>query len=476
MGRKALYPLSYAVRLPVVGKYLGQLALLLAALTAMPLAVALSLGEDALAFRLGMVMALLIIGGVLPARLPPPARIQENEAFAVVGLAYLLGPLLMAYPLMASGIPFADALFEATSGLTTTGLSTLASVEDKTPGFFFIRAWFQWFGGLGIAVLSVALVMGHHVAARRLFQPEAEEATLVTTARTHARRVLAVYSLLTLVAFLALWPAQGEAFTALLHALAAVSTGGFSRFDQSLAGSPPAAAAAVTAASVAGAIALPLYFRAYLAGPAALFRDVEVRALLALGLGASILLLIWLPLPQALFLAFSAQTTAGFTNAPQALPPGVQGVLILAMFTGGASGSTAGGIKLLRLLVFFQFLRAALLRSGAPEHAVVHPILGGQPLEDRDGARALLVIVLFAATALLSWLPFVALGYDALDALFEVVSAMGTVGLSSGIAGPGLPTGLKLLLCADMLLGRLEVLALLVVCYPRTWFGKRRAT
>ncbi|RMD70670.1 MAG: TrkH family potassium uptake protein, partial [Gammaproteobacteria bacterium] len=144
--------------------------------------------------------------------------------------------------------------------------------------------------------------------------------------------------------------------------------------------------------------------------------------------------------------------------------------------TGGASGSTAGGIKLLRLLIFLQLLRFALLRSGMPEHAVAHPTLGGQPLEERDAARALLIILLFAATAALSWLPFVALGCDALDALFEVISAMGTVGLSAGISSPGLPAGLKLILCADMLLGRLEILALLVVCYPRTWFGKRRAT
>ncbi|RMD68812.1 MAG: TrkH family potassium uptake protein, partial [Gammaproteobacteria bacterium] len=223
---RALYPISYAVRLPVVGKYLGQLALLLAALTAVPLAVALFLGEGGLALRLALVTAVLLASGIPAIRLPAPAFIQENEAFAVVGLAYLLAPVFMAWPLTVPGIPLLDAFFEATSGITTTGLSTLASVEDKPPGFIFARAWLQWYGGLGIAVLSVALMMGHHVAARRLFQPEAEEATLVTTTRTHARRVLLVYAILTLLAFLILWPALGEAFPALLHTLAAVSTGG----------------------------------------------------------------------------------------------------------------------------------------------------------------------------------------------------------------------------------------------------------
>ena len=114
-----------------------------------------------------------------------------------------------------------------------------------------------------------------------------------------------------------------------------------------------------------------------------------------------------------------------------------------------------------------------LRRTGLTPHAVLEPMLGGQRLENDDLIRALQVILLFAILVIVSWLPFVVMGYDPLDALFEVASACGTVGLSSGITRPGLEAGLKGVLCFDMLAGRLEVIALLLVMYPRNWIGRR---
>jgi trk system potassium uptake protein TrkH len=100
--------------------------------------------------------------------------------------------------------------------------------------------------------------------------------------------------------------------------------------------------------------------------------------------------------------------------------------------------------------------------------------LGGRRLEEEDMTQVLLIIVLFGAVVVLSWLAFLAHGYPALDALFEVVSATGTVGLSTGITSSGLPAFLKLVLCLDMLAGRLEIVALLVTLYPVTWTGRKR--
>jgi trk system potassium uptake protein TrkH len=132
-------------------------------------------------------------------------------------------------------------------------------------------------------------------------------------------------------------------------------------------------------------------------------------------------------------------------------------------------GSTAGGVKLLRILILIRVIQLAILRTQVPRHAVVHPEVGGHPLEGPQIEHALLVLLLFPLVILLSWLPFLASGYAPLDALVEVVSAVGTVGLSTGITGPDLEPGLKLLLGLDMLLGRLEILALLVLVYPGTW-------
>jgi len=147
--------------------------------------------------------------------------------------------------------------------------------------------------------------------------------------------------------------------------------------------------------------------------------------------------------------------------------------LILAMFIGGGLGSSAGGIKVWRLLVLWRLLQLLIARTGSPPHAVLQPSLGGHRLENTEIAEVSLIVGLFFAVIFLSWIPFVAAGYDSLDALFEVVSATGTVGLTTGITNADLPVLLKFVLCCDMLLGRVEIFAFLVAFYPRSWFGNR---
>jgi len=149
--------------------------------------------------------------------------------------------------------------------------------------------------------------------------------------------------------------------------------------------------------------------------------------------------------------------------------------MIFSMSVGGSIGSTAGGVKLLRLLLLLRLLQLLIRRSALPPHAVAEVRFGGRAVSAEEISRALLVILLFVAAAGLSWLPFVALGHAPLEALFEVVSALGTVGLSSGVTSAALDPALKAVLIADMLLGRLEFVALLVLLYPRSWIGNRAA-
>ena len=228
--------LAYAVRGRVVLKYLAQLMLLLAALDLVPAAVALGYGDGTLALRFTVVTLVLVAGSVPWVRLAVPAVIQTNEALAVTALAFLVGAASMVYPFMGAGMALPDALFEAVSGITTTGLSCLAGVEDKPKSFLFARAWMQWYGGLGIVILSLALLMGHERIARRLLGRPAEGEGVAVGIRRYARQVVGVYLVLTLLVALLLWVTGLDGFTAVAHALSAVSTGGFSTYDDSLAG------------------------------------------------------------------------------------------------------------------------------------------------------------------------------------------------------------------------------------------------
>ena len=477
--------LTYAVRPLVVAKYVGQLATMLAILTLVPLCASLLLDESTLAMRHAVVILALLAFAAPTVRLPAPAHLQVNEALAVVALVFLLAAFQATYPMMGVGISAIDALFESVSAVTTTGLTTLASIEDKPRAFLLTRAWMQWYGGLGIAVLSVALLMGHHTAARRLTDTTREE-SLISTARMYARRIVGVYATLTLVGVGVVWLALGDAFAAIAHVLSAISTGGFSTYDGSLAGIEHwSGRFSVIMLSLLGAVPLVLYYKIRQGSWREFLKDVELRALVAAVLVVCIALVLLMhgrsvwswgeAATHGLLLGISAQTTAGFTSTSvNELDNGSKIVLIFAMLTGGGVGSTAGGIKLLRLLIVLRIVELALRRTALPSHAVADTSLVGRQLSHDDLERVITLLSLFAVVTGISWLVFVVHGYPPLDALFEVVSAAGTVGLSTGITSHELPAVLKAILCADMLLGRVEILALLVILYPRTWIGKRR--
>lgn len=480
-----LTAISYRVRGPVIAKYLGQIGLMLALLCLPPLVVSLLFAEFAFSLRFAVVICGLLLVSVPTARLPAPSHIQTNEGLSITALTFVLSSLLMSYPLMAAGLRFEDALFEAVSAVTTTGLTTLPNISDQPTTLLFARAWMQWFGGLGIVVLSVSLLMGHESTRRQLIAPDAASKDLASTTRTHARRMLAVYVALSLIAMLAIWPFVGSVLDATLLMLSAVSTGGFTPFDaglQPLAGQP--AAFVVMLFGLAGAVTIPAYYRARYRGWRTLFGNVEWRALLLLVVGFSMLLTLSLHyrsgLPwaeaggQGLLLGMSAQSTTGFSAIDVAAMDPLSKLLLLpSMLIGGSLGSTAGGFKLLRLLILLRLLQVLLRRTALPPHAVAEPWLAGRKLDSADIQRALLVIALFVGLVVLSWLAFVAFGHAPLDSLFEVVSASATVGLSSGLSGPELHPLLKGVLCLNMLAGRVEVLALLVLLFPGTWIGKR---
>lgn len=233
-----LTALSYAVRPRAILKYLGQLWVALAALSCVPLGVAALTGASGIALGYLLAMAALLGLGWPASRIDAPEHLLASEGLAVVSLAFVSGALLLSVPMILAGLSPADAVFESISGLTTTGLSLLNTVETQPTALLFSRAWLQWCGGLGITVFAVALLAGNRVIARRLVGGEEREEMLAMTTRTYARRVLALYSALTGLGIVAVLAAGVPWWAAVAHTLSAVSTGGFSSYDASIAGLP----------------------------------------------------------------------------------------------------------------------------------------------------------------------------------------------------------------------------------------------
>ncbi|MDA0652461.1 MAG: TrkH family potassium uptake protein [Proteobacteria bacterium] len=342
----------------------------------------------------------------------------------------------------------------------------------------------QWYGGLVIVILALGLVIESGPAAKRLLGPDAKSDGLVGSTRARVRRALTVYTVLLLAGVVLLMLQGTGPFDALLHSFAAVSTGGFSSRNDSIAGlGGMSVQVAVTALTVFGAISLSLYPTGLRQGWAKLARDSEVRALLLSACAITLMLFLSLVLVEgrswadgfrtAPLLAFSAQTTSGFEPTRVAtLGAASKAILILSMFIGGGAGSTAGGIKIIRLLLILRLVQLLFRRTCLPRHAILE-LGGGQDHENSEILTTLSIVFLFFIAIVTSWLPFLYFGYPPLDALFEVVSAMGTVGLSSGLTNSALPSFLKAVLCFDMLMGRLEVVAIIILLYPRTWIGRR---
>lgn len=476
--------LLYAIRWRYIGHYLGQFCLIIGCLNLVPLVVAVILNDPGIVISYAVISSFLILLGLGLIRIKVKDRIQMNEAMVLACSVFIFIPLVKSIPLYHHGLSFVDALFETISAVTTTGLSTQPNTDDIPKTFLFTRSWMQWYGGLGVVILSLALVVRPGMAALKLGALESTD-DLIGGTRAHARRVIKVYLGITSVA-LACWMVLGGAFfDGILYIFSAVSTGGFAPTNGSLADLPdPRFSWAVTLTTLAGAIPLALYHVTLKKGWKEFWGNKEFRTLLLVCICFSFFMaiLFWFQgmtvnksLYQASQMVVSAQTTSGFSSLNVGeLDNGSKLVLILIMSVGGCVGSTAGGMKILRLLILFGMLYRSLISMTVPKHSIVHQRLNHRRIEPSEVQDALMIILFFTGVTFLSWCIFVMYGYVPLDALFEVVSATGTVGLSTGITQASMPDILKMVLCIDMLLGRLEFVAWMVFFYYRTWFGRKR--
>ena len=420
---------------------------------------------------------------------PKPMVINHREGMVIVSLGWAACAFFGALPFALGGFPsFTDAFFESVSGFTTTGASILTNIEALPKGLLFWRRLAHWLGGMGIIVLTIAILPFLGVGGMQLYKAEVPGPVadkLQPRIKDTAMSLWKVYVLFTVVQTVLLMFGGMDLFESICHAFGTMATGGFSTRNTSIAAYDSAYIdGVITFFMLVAGVNFALHFQLFRGRPLVLWRDPEFRffMILALLLTAVVTFSIqsssYSSWPDALrfgsFQVASILTTTGYATADYELwLPLPQGVLLLCMFIGGCAGSTAGGIKCMRIMLLFKHAYRELFRLVHPR--AVLPLKFGPKLVKEEVLTSIWgFFILFIVLFVLSGLALTAMGVDVLTAFAAVVACIGNIGPGLGEVGPvdnyaTIPTLGKWVLSFCMLLGRLEIYTVLVLFVPEFW-------
>ncbi len=417
-----------------------------------------------------------------------PKQLGHKDGFLIVASAWVVLSALGAIPFLTTGTckTVIDALFESTSGLTTTGATVLTGLDSMPHAILFWRSMQQWLGGMGIIVLAVAVMPLLGVGGMQLFKAETPGPVKdkLTARVTETAKVLwLLYLATTVVAAIALKVAGMGWFDALNHAMTSVSTGGFSTHDASVGYfSSLWIRGVIVVTMILGAINFTLHFMAVRNGFTlqTYLKDDELMTyfkwLVSIIIVVGVLTVSsgkgeW---NEVIFNIVSISTSAGFAVSDYGLwPPATSLLFLIVMFVGGCSGSTAGGMKVIRILLLFRQGIREVRRLIHP-HAVLHVKVGNKSVEGSVvqalwGFFALYIVCFIVISVLVAMT-----GVDMLTAISASAATITNAGPGFGDVGPAstyamLPDAAKAVLMFGMVLGRLEIFTFFVLLVPEFW-------
>ncbi|MBW2267998.1 MAG: TrkH family potassium uptake protein [Deltaproteobacteria bacterium] len=469
---------------------LGQLLFILAGAQLVPLVWCLEAGGAAAAPGLAIGAAASAGIGLACRRLgSTTGELYRREGVLIVVGAWLFASLTGAIPYVVSGaIPSViDALFESASGFTTTGASILVDIEAVGRPLLFWRSFTQWLGGIGIVVLFVALLSELGPGARFLFKlevpgPKAE--ILHARVQETALALFRIYVALTLVEVVLLLVLGVGVYDALTHSFSTLSTGGFSPHSDSIAGFGASVKLVVMLFMIAAGVNFSLYYTLLRRRDLIALRDIELRVYAAIVVSAAAIVAFDLALAgtggadtavlDAAFQVVSILTTTGFSTADFSQWPSLAvAVLVGLMLVGGCAGSTAGGVKIVRLLIAWKAALREVRLTFSPNAVIAVAV--GRGTVPEDSVRGVVGLLILWVTAWGFGAILLAVGdVDILTAATASIATLSNIG--PGLAGVG-PTEnfaffapwQKLVMVGLMWLGRLEFFALLSIFQPQFW-------
>lgn len=415
---------------------------------------------------------------------------DKRDSFLLTAISWIFAIGFSSIPFLLSSIniSYTDAFFETVSGLTTTGATILTHLDTLPKGILFWRAILQWLGGIGIIVMALTLLTDMRVGGLELFQSESSDRSEKFLPRIAqiAKVILITYISLTLLCFLALTSLKLSWFDALCHSLSTISTGGFSTHDESIGffHNKPLEYVLVLFMFLGGVTQL-LFGHLFTKNWRQFFKDDQIKTYGFLTFFFVSIVVIWNVctaeghyfdvITQSIFNVVSAVTTTGFCSADYSTWGGVgMMVFFFVPFIGGCTGSTAGGIKVFRFQVLWRVTFIYLQKLRRP-HGVFLPKYNGKQISSSifDSVAALVILFIFCFALLAFCLSFFGLDFvTTLSASAAMLTNLGTglgqyIGPSQTYAELGMP--IKWVLMVGMLLGRLELVTILILLLPSFW-------
>ena len=420
-----------------------------------------------------------------------PRDLKPRYMFVLTVSSWFIIALFSSLPFYLSdlGISVADAFFEGTSGITTTGATVLSGLDDMDRDLLIWRSILQWIGGIGIIGMFVAVLPFLRVGGMRLFATESSEWTdkALPRMKTLSRGLLVVYLAFSIIAVVTYWFSGMTLFDAFNHGLTSIATGGFSTSDLSMGKFNDLILMEATFFMIIGSLPFFLFVREMHGQHGVLFRDQQVRLFLAILFFVPLLLTLyrWMvsPVPfdpihnyaSTLFNVTSVVTTTGYASEDySAWGPLAFVLFFFLMFVGGCSGSTAGGMKIFRFQLSLIILREQLMRLLHPR-AVLTRNYNGRAVSDEIISSMIAYTFIFLLCLLLITVALAAMQLDFVTALSGALTSLTNVGPGLGdIIGPAgnfgpLPDAAKWVLSVGMLMGRLEILSVVIVLSPAFW-------
>lgn len=474
----------------VISYVLGKIFIIIGILTMLPIAISAYYSESQTIAFLIPALIFLIPGILLNLKKPKNDSIYTREGLTICGLAWIIMSAVGALPFVFSGaIPnFIDAFFETCSGFSTTGATVLSEIESLPKSILFWRSFTHWIGGMGILSFVIAIIPkseSHSMYIMKAEVPGPKAGKVVSKIQQSARILYIIYFVLTALEIVILYFfTKLRFYDAVTTAMSTAGTGGFSVMNDSIAGySSPAVEWILTVFMFLFGVNFNLYFFLLLKRFSSVFKDQEFWTYVGINVGASVLIILNIAhtysnisdaIRDAFFNVNAVMSTTGFCTVDfNEWGTLSKVILVLLMFVGGCAGSTGGGIKVSRILLYAKEIRADLRKTVKP-HSVTRIKMNGNVVEKNviSGINSYLVIymLIFIVSLILISLN----GFDFTTTTTSVITCLNNVGPGLELVGPKGNYEMfswfsKLVFCFDMLAGRLELFPILILFNPYTY-------